>query len=72
MLAREPKPREREILSRRLAVLRKTFAANEAAAKQLIGVGDSKPDVQVAPAELAAWTSLATVLLNLDETISKE
>jgi hypothetical protein len=26
----------------------------------------------VAPAELAAWTALARVVLNLDETITKE
>ncbi|HEY2251820.1 MAG TPA: PSD1 and planctomycete cytochrome C domain-containing protein [Planctomycetaceae bacterium] len=70
--ARPPKPAELEILTRRLAALRQTYSHDEAAAKKLLAVGESKPDPKLSPSELAAWTSLATVLLNLDETISKE
>jgi hypothetical protein len=72
LTAREPKPAELQILSRRLESLRKLYAGDEAAAKKLITTGESPADAKLAPAELAAWTSLATVLLNLDETISKE
>jgi hypothetical protein len=72
LVAREPKPTEREILVRRLESLRKLYASDEAAAKKLIATGESPADPTLAPAELAAWTSLTTVLLNLDETISKE
>jgi hypothetical protein len=72
LMARDPKPAEREILSRRLDKLRTFYAADEAAAKKLIATGESPADPKLAAAELAAWTGLATVLLNLDETISKE
>jgi hypothetical protein len=70
--ARLPKLDELGILTRRLAALRQIFSQNEEAAKKLLAVGESKPDSKLAAPELAAWTSLATILLNLDETISKE
>ena len=38
----------------------------------LIATGESKPDARLAPPELAAHTSLALLLLNLDETLTKE
>jgi hypothetical protein len=72
LTAREPKPAELEILSRRLDKLRKLFTGDEATAKKLIATGESPPDPKLNPAELAAYTGLATVILNLDETISKE
>jgi hypothetical protein len=70
--ARPPKPPELEILTRRLAALHQIYARDEDAAKKLLAVGESKPDPKLSVAELAAWTSLATMLMNLDETISKE
>jgi hypothetical protein len=70
--ARPPKPAELEILTRRLAKLRETYSRDEGAAIKLLAVGESKADPKLSAPELAAWTSLATVLLNLDETISKE
>jgi hypothetical protein len=72
LTAREPKPAELEILSRRLEKLKKRYTSDEAAAKKLNATGESPADPNLAPAELAAWSSLATVLLNLDEAISKE
>jgi hypothetical protein len=41
------------------------------AAKKLIAVGETKPDAKVNPSELAAWTMVANLILNLDEVISK-
>jgi hypothetical protein len=70
--SRQPQPQEREILFNRLSTLRTTFSHNEEAARKLLAVGESKPNAQLAPLELAAWTGLATIVLNLDETISKE
>jgi hypothetical protein len=70
--ARPPKPAELAILLSRLALLRKTYGGNEEAAKKLIANGESKPDPKLNATELAAWTSLATIIMNLDETISKE
>jgi hypothetical protein len=47
------------------------YAADPAAAKKLLGVGDAPPPAGVDPAELAAWTSVARVILNLHETITR-
>jgi hypothetical protein len=35
-------------------------------------VGEKKPDPKIDPAELAAWTTVARVILNMDETITKQ
>jgi mono/diheme cytochrome c family protein len=47
------------------------FARDADAAKKLIAVGETKPDATLNPSELAAWTMLANLLLNLDEVINK-
>ncbi len=47
------------------------FRRDPAAARKLIGVGETKADATVDPAELAAWTMVANVLLNLDEVLTK-
>jgi hypothetical protein len=61
-----------------LAVLQKTYSQQFAnflhdpdAAKELLKVGESPVPDQDNPAELAAMTSVANVLLNLNETITK-
>jgi len=41
-------------------------------AEQLIAIGESKPDPSLDPRDLAAATTLANMLLNLDETVTKE
>jgi hypothetical protein len=70
--ARQPAENEMAILQAALARLRQSYHATPDAAQKLIAIGESKPDPQLAPAELAAWTALGTLLLNLDETLSKE
>jgi hypothetical protein len=47
------------------------FQRDGAAAEKLLAVGDSPRDPQLDVAELAAWTALASIVLNLDETITK-
>src|SRR6267143_645913 len=37
-----------------------------------LSVGESKPDSTLDPREVAAWTTLASMILNLDETITAE
>jgi mono/diheme cytochrome c family protein len=70
--ARKPAVQElkvlRELLTQQLAVYR----GNPQAAAKLLRVGESKFDEKLNPAELAAWTMLASTILNLDETITKE
>jgi hypothetical protein len=48
------------------------YKASPDRAKQLLSVGESKHDPNLQPAELAAWTTVASTILNLDETITKE
>ena len=62
-----------------LAVLRpglerrlKAYAADVPAAKQLLANGQSPAPADLDPAQLAAWTVTANVLLNLDETVTRE
>lgn len=64
--------------SQELAVVRNVYQSyladyqkNGKAALKLLGVGESKRDEKLNPAELAAWTMTANLLLNLDETITK-
>ncbi|HBH51853.1 MAG TPA: hypothetical protein DDY91_08180 [Planctomycetaceae bacterium] len=68
-LAREPGPTELQRLSDLLAQQRQGFAEQPEAAKQL-----TSPDfvTSVADAEFASWTSVARVLINLDEFITRE
>ena len=47
------------------------YRKNVEAAKQLVAVGESKPDAQLDPIELAAWTMTANLVLNLDEVLNK-
>jgi hypothetical protein len=48
-----------------------TYTHDVAAAKELIAVGESKPDPALNPSELAAWTMIANLIANLDEVINK-
>jgi hypothetical protein len=70
--ARAPGAEERAALLRGLERYRKTFQADKDAAARLIRHGDSPPDAGLDPAELAAYTAVAGVILNLDETVTKE
>jgi len=38
----------------------------------LLSVGESKCDSGIDPGELAAWTTVASTILNMDETITSE
>jgi len=55
-----------------LAERRKSYLADPAAAQAFLKVGLTPPPTTVAPAELAAWTHVTRVLLNLHETITRE
>jgi hypothetical protein len=62
---------ELAILAATLAGHRAAFAADPAGARALLAVGDSPPAGGVDAAELAAWTLLANLLLNLDEALTR-
>jgi hypothetical protein len=71
LLARPLRAEERVVVKSSLADLLAHYKANADDAKQLIAVGESKPDPSLDPAQLAAWTMLANELLNLDEVLNK-
>ena len=50
---------------------RETYARDAGAARELITLGETKPDPKLDPAELAAWTMIANTVLNLDEVLNK-
>jgi hypothetical protein len=70
--ARAPESAELKVLLRSLEYYRKTYTDDRPAADRLIHHGDSPPADKVDPTELAAYTAAAGVILNLDETITKE
>ncbi len=69
--ARVPSEQEVAILRQILARNLSKYRDNPAAAVKLIGIGESARPGDMDPAELAAWTAIGNVLLNLDETITK-
>jgi hypothetical protein len=71
-LARSPDDQKTAVLAAALARHRDHYARNPQAAAALIAVGDSTADAAIDPVELAAWTTVATVLINLDEFVTKE
>jgi hypothetical protein len=70
--ARPPEAKELQVLARGLERYRQTFIADREAAQRFIHHGDSPLDARTDPVELAAYAATAEVILNLDETITKE
>ena len=59
-------------IAQNLETQRSVFRGNEEAAKKAISVGESPVPTDVPPAELAAYTMVANLLLNLDEVVTKD
>ncbi len=47
------------------------YSQDAKAAQALIVVGETRPDAALNPGELAAWTLVANLVLNLDEVVTK-
>jgi mono/diheme cytochrome c family protein len=78
-LSRNPRPDETNVLLTFLERERKKFGEPGANPWALLDDGEkAKPEMlsgfphDIQPADLAAWTAVARVILNLDETISRE
>jgi hypothetical protein len=69
--SRRPSATERQTLSRRLDILKKDFHANPSDARDLLAVGESKRDTTLPAVEHAAYTALCSLILNLDETLTR-
>ncbi|CAN5383614.1 DUF1553 domain-containing protein [soil metagenome] len=70
-LSRDPRPEETKLLMALLAKHTHEYQADGNAAKELEKIGKKPLPKDVDVAELAAWTSVARVILNLHETITR-
>ncbi len=70
-LARPPTEKETTLLLGSFHHYRDRYQTNPAAAAKLLSYGESKPGNYPKP-DLAAWTMVASMILNLDETVTKE
>jgi uncharacterized membrane protein YfcA len=70
--SRRPTSQEMQILSRVLQEQRALYRHDRAAARKLVQVGDAGIPGGLDAAELAAWTAVGNMLLNLDETMTRE
>jgi hypothetical protein len=69
---RTPAPSEVRILHDNLQYHLDYFAGKPDELKSYLSQGASKPDPAIDARQLAAYASVGSLLLNLDETISKE
>ncbi|MCE9551939.1 MAG: PSD1 and planctomycete cytochrome C domain-containing protein [Planctomycetes bacterium] len=69
--AREPEPADAAVLLKLYETQRAAFSQDKPAALKLLSVGDSPRDEKLDPIDHAAMTTVARVILNLDETITK-
>jgi hypothetical protein len=71
-LGRTPRDKERAALEKLLARLKVRYDSDSRSAAELLKQGDSERDPSLNAAELAAYTGVASLLLNLDEMVTKE
>jgi hypothetical protein len=71
VLARRPAPVELALLRETLAEYQRRYQADETAARGVLHVGESRAVGSIAVPELAAYTLVCNLILNLDETITR-
>ena len=71
LLSHDPPASMEKVLEGSASQMEKHYAADPKAARQLISTGEKKSDASIPAPELAAWTMVASEMLNLDETVSK-
>ena len=69
--ARRPSEGEARVLAGLVTAALARFRADPDAARALLAVGESQPDPALDPAELAAWTLVASTLFNLDAFVTR-
>lgn len=69
---RIPDAEERAILLDQAQAALADYRMHSGEVAQLLSVGASRCDPRINRTELAAWTTVASIILNLDETITKE
>ena len=71
-LGRPPSEREQQVLAAVLDDVRRSYAADAHAADAVTRLGRTGRPSDAPVTELAAWTGVANVILNLDETVTRE
>ncbi|MFN9371535.1 MAG: PSD1 and planctomycete cytochrome C domain-containing protein [Planctomycetaceae bacterium] len=71
VLARTPAAEELTLLTRAVDHYRERYAADPQGARQVIHVGEAAVRSEASPTDLAAWTLVANLILNLDETVTR-
>ena len=71
VLSRWPEKTEAEVLTKVYERHRTQYEADPESAKQLLNVGTLPVNESLDTVELAAWTSVARIVLNLNETITR-
>ena len=71
VLARLPEAGEAAVVAETLAGHRARYKADAEAALKAVSHGESKPAAEIPADELAAWTLVANMILNLDEALNR-
>jgi hypothetical protein len=72
LMAESPSTKRTQILMAAQAKLASNFENDEQAARDLVKQGDSPVGIGFDLRELAAWTGVASLMLNMDEAITKQ
>lgn len=72
VLAREPSAAESAILLASLTIYREHFSNDVQATINLINSGDSPSAIDGNLVEMAAWTTICSTILNLDEVVTRQ
>jgi hypothetical protein len=70
--ARAPRPAELRVLLDDYRQHLADYGRDEKAARKLTSIGEAPRDERLDVSELAAYTAVASVILNLDEVVTKE
>ena len=71
LLSHDAPPSTAAVLEGSLREMQKHYATDPVAARKLVAVGEKPRDPSIPEPELAAWTMVASEMLNLDETVNK-
>jgi hypothetical protein len=71
VISRTPTDAERKTMGELFNYAKEDFKKRPEAAKELIKIGQTPPDPQLDPVQLATWTTVSRTLLNLSETTTR-
>jgi len=70
--SRMPRPEEARVLSGVLHRFQERYHSDPEAASKLLGYGESSRDQSLSSSEVASYAAVANLILNLDETVTKQ